>query len=78
VMAVGDNWNDLEMLRWAGQPVLMQNASALLRAEAEKHGWQITGNNDEDGAALALERAMERTRRAELAEHESAAVAGKL
>jgi Cof subfamily protein (haloacid dehalogenase superfamily) len=64
VMAVGDNWNDLEMLRWAGQPVLMQNASALLRAEAEKFGWQITATNDEDGAALALEQAMERTRAA--------------
>jgi Cof subfamily protein (haloacid dehalogenase superfamily) len=59
VMAVGDNWNDLEMLRWAGQPVLMGNATSLLREEAGRGGWQMTATNDEDGAALALERAME-------------------
>ncbi len=59
VMAVGDNWNDLEMLRWAGQPVLMANAGALLREEAARNGWQITATNDEDGAALALEQALE-------------------
>jgi Cof subfamily protein (haloacid dehalogenase superfamily) len=69
VMAVGDNWNDLEMLRWAGQPVLMRNASAQLRQEAETWGWEITGTNDEDGAALALERAMERGRDAQLVGH---------
>jgi Cof subfamily protein (haloacid dehalogenase superfamily) len=55
VMAVGDNWNDLEMLRWAGQPVLMRNASPALRKEALRSGWQITSaTNDEDGAVLAL------------------------
>ncbi len=59
VMAVGDNWNDLEMLRWAGQPVLMGNAAAPLREEARLSGWQITATNDEDGAALALEAALE-------------------
>ena len=59
VMAVGDNWNDVEMLRWAGQPVLMRNAAAALREEAGLGGWQVTATNDEDGAALALETAME-------------------
>ncbi len=60
VMAVGDNWNDLEMLRWAGQPVLMRNASAALRDEAARSGWQISrSTNDEDGAVLALEQALE-------------------
>ena len=39
IMAVGDNWNDLEMLRWAGRPVLMRNASAALREEGERAGW---------------------------------------
>ncbi len=58
VMAVGDNWNDLEMLRWAGQPVLMRNASLPLREEAARGGWRITATNDEDGAALALEAAI--------------------
>ncbi|RRA48825.1 HAD-IIB family hydrolase [Acidipila sp. EB88] len=59
VMAVGDNWNDLEMLRWAGQPVLMGNAAELLHAEAERGGWQVCATNDEDGAAQALEQALE-------------------
>lgn len=58
VMAVGDNWNDLEMLRWAGQPVLMRNAAEPLRKEAARAGWQITTTNDQDGAALALEAAL--------------------
>jgi Cof subfamily protein (haloacid dehalogenase superfamily) len=55
VMAIGDNWNDLEMLRWAGQPVLMGNASAELVEIAEAEGWQMTATNDEDGVALVLE-----------------------
>lgn len=60
VMAVGDNWNDLEMLRWAGRPVLMRNASAALREEGQRSGWQITAaTNDEDGAVEALEQALE-------------------
>jgi Cof subfamily protein (haloacid dehalogenase superfamily) len=58
VMAVGDNWNDLEMLRWAGQPVLMGNASFELRAVAEAEGWEITASNDEDGVALVVERVL--------------------
>ena len=60
VMAVGDNWNDLEMLRWAGQPVLMRNASKALREEGERSGWQLSPTtNDEDGAVLLLEAAIE-------------------
>ncbi len=60
VMAVGDNWNDLEMLRWAGRPVLMQNAGKALREEAARSGWQVTSaTNDEDGAVLLLEAAVE-------------------
>ncbi len=55
VMAIGDNWNDLEMLRWAGQPVLMGNASPELRAIALSQGWQMTATNDEDGVAIVLE-----------------------
>ena len=35
VMAIGDNWNDVEMLEWAGQGVLMGNAAVELRAMAE-------------------------------------------
>ncbi len=68
VMAVGDNWNDLEMLRWAGQPVLMGNAASGLRKEAASSGWYVTATNDEDGAALALEGALEQRAAARLPE----------
>ena len=55
MMAVGDNWNDLSMLRVAGRPVLMGNAPPELLREAAAHGWQITARNIEDGVAQALE-----------------------
>ena len=58
VMAVGDNWNDVEMLRWAGQPVLMRNAGAALREEGARSGWHLTATNDEDGVAIAVEAAL--------------------
>jgi hypothetical protein len=61
VMAIGDNWNDLEMLRWAGQPVLMGNASPELMGVAEEEGWEITAGNDEDGVALVVERVLRAT-----------------
>ena len=57
-MAIGDNWNDLEMLKWAGQGVIMGNAVVELRAMAEKHGWRQALPNDEDGVAVVLEEAI--------------------
>jgi Cof subfamily protein (haloacid dehalogenase superfamily) len=51
VMAVGDNLNDLEMLEFAGRPVVMGNASADLRSR----GWAVTGDNDSAGLATAIE-----------------------
>ena len=52
VMAIGDNFNDLEMLDYAGLPVVMQNAvpELLLR------GWSTTGHQDAAGAAAAIRR----------------------
>ena len=58
VMAIGDNWNDLGMLEWAGQGVVMANAAAELRATAKLNGWKIAPSNDEDGVAVVLERAL--------------------
>jgi Cof subfamily protein (haloacid dehalogenase superfamily) len=56
VMAMGDNYNDLEMLQYAGTSVLMGNADASLRALLEKlSGCHMTATNDEDGVALAVE-----------------------
>jgi HAD superfamily hydrolase (TIGR01484 family) len=55
ILAIGDNWNDVPMLRFAGQSVVMANAPADLLALAAESGWQITSSNDEDGVALAIE-----------------------
>ena len=52
VMAIGDNWNDREMLEFAGLPVLMGNSSE----ELKKNGWWVTASNDESGVAAAIER----------------------
>ena len=50
VMAIGDNFNDLEMLRFAGLPVVMGNRTPGF---GEAH-WTLTLNNDEDGVAAAI------------------------
>jgi Cof subfamily protein (haloacid dehalogenase superfamily) len=54
VMAVGDNHNDVEMLEFAGHPVIMGNACEELRAR----GWRVTRGNHECGVAAALELAL--------------------
>ena len=50
-MAIGDNLNDLEMLEFAGTPVVMGNACDFLKTR----GWALTGANDEAGVAMAIE-----------------------
>ena len=59
-MAIGDNWNDVNMLEWAGQAVLMGNADQDLRTMAETNGWNQAPPNDEDGVAVTLETALTR------------------
>jgi Cof subfamily protein (haloacid dehalogenase superfamily) len=51
VMAIGDNHNDLEMLSFAGIPVVMGNSVPELKT----FGWHETRTNDENGVALAIE-----------------------
>ncbi len=51
VMAIGDNHNDLEMLSFAGIPVVMGNSVPELKT----YGWHQTGTNDEGGVAAAIE-----------------------
>ncbi len=51
VMAIGDNYNDIEMLEFAGVPVIMGNATA----ELKRAGWMITLPNHESGVAAAIE-----------------------
>jgi len=57
-MAIGDNWNDVEMLEWAGQGVMMGNAALELRTLAKTRGWKQAPPNDQDGAAVAIEAAL--------------------
>jgi hydroxymethylpyrimidine pyrophosphatase-like HAD family hydrolase len=59
VLAIGDNWNDLPMLRSAGHTALMANAPAELHALARRHDWLIVPSNDDDGVAVAIEAALE-------------------
>jgi Cof subfamily protein (haloacid dehalogenase superfamily) len=56
VMAVGDNHNDVEMLEFAGHPVIMGNACEELRAR----GWRVTLGNEACGVAAALEEVIRR------------------
>lgn len=59
-MAIGDNWNDVAMLEWAGQGVVMGNAAKELRTMAKMRGWKQAPANDEDGVASVLEAAVAR------------------
>jgi Cof subfamily protein (haloacid dehalogenase superfamily) len=55
IMAIGDNFNDLEMLEFAGRAVVMSNAAKEMLAIADERGWERAATNDEDGAALTIE-----------------------
>jgi len=59
-MAIGDNWNDVEMLDWAGQGILMGNASHELKGLAKMRGWKQAPPNDQEGVATVLEAAVAR------------------
>ena len=51
-MAIGDSFNDLDMLRAAGTAVAMGNAEPIVKETADF----ITKSNDEDGVAYAIEK----------------------
>lgn len=52
VLAIGDNWNDRQMLLSAGRGCVMGNAEPELRAL----GLEVLPGNDDDGVAYAVER----------------------
>ena len=58
VMAIGDNYNDVEMLAFAGVPFIMGNACEELKSR----GWAVTRSNDENGVAAAIERVLGKSR----------------
>jgi Cof subfamily protein (haloacid dehalogenase superfamily) len=51
VMAIGDNYNDIEMLEFAGLPFVMANASEDLK----RNGWPVTLDNEMCGVAAAVD-----------------------
>jgi hypothetical protein len=51
-MAIGDNHNDLTMLRYASLGVVMANAED----ELKQMGFETTSSNEEDGVAEAIEK----------------------
>lgn len=53
IMVVGDNFNDLEMLEYAGTSVVMGNAD---RSLLDREEFYTTLSNNEDGVAAAIER----------------------
>ncbi len=53
VMAIGDNFNDVEMLEFAGTGVVMGNADPSLLESGE---FYTTVSNDDNGVAAAIER----------------------
>ncbi|MBI3075456.1 MAG: HAD family phosphatase [Deltaproteobacteria bacterium] len=52
IIAVGDSYNDLEMIEFAGLGVAMANAAEPLKAAAD----YVTSSNDEGGVAEVIER----------------------
>jgi hydroxymethylpyrimidine pyrophosphatase-like HAD family hydrolase len=51
-IAIGDNWNDRDMLLAAGRGLVMGNAEKALH----EMGLEVLPTNDEDGVAVAIER----------------------
>jgi Cof subfamily protein (haloacid dehalogenase superfamily) len=51
IMAIGDNFNDIEMLEYSGTPVVMGNADPSL---LEREEFYTTLSNDEGGVSAAI------------------------
>lgn len=54
VAAIGDNFNDRDMLEFAGRSYIMANGAPDLVAAAAQNGWAVAPPNDEDGVAVAI------------------------
>ncbi len=55
IAAIGDNHNDLDMLRFAGRAFVVANASVAVMEEAQAKGWHCADSHDNCGAAQVLE-----------------------
>ncbi len=56
VIAIGDEWNDLTMLEWAGYGIAMDNAADRVREIAD----EVIGHHAEEGVAIYLESLLDR------------------
>ena len=56
VLAIGDDYNDIDLLQWAGRGVAMGGSPAPVLAVADA----ITGNVEQDGVAQVLEELVSR------------------
>lgn len=52
MIAIGDGFNDLSMIQYAGLGVAMANAQEIVRQNAD----YITLSNEEDGVAAVVEK----------------------
>lgn len=52
VMAIGDNENDISMLKFAGKGIAMENGEGIVKEIAD----YVTDTNDESGVAKAIEK----------------------
>jgi Cof subfamily protein (haloacid dehalogenase superfamily) len=52
IIAIGDNFNDLDMIKYAGLGVVMGNAPQYMKDEADF----VTRSNDDDGVRYVLEK----------------------
>ena len=50
IIAIGDNFNDIDMIQFAGLGIAMGNAPDIVKKYAD----EITSSNDEDGVAEAI------------------------
>ncbi len=55
VVAIGDGFNDLAMIQWAGLGVAMRNAPEIIKEAAD----YVTGSNDEHGVAQMIQLILE-------------------
>jgi Cof subfamily protein (haloacid dehalogenase superfamily) len=60
VVAIGDNFNDLDMLHYAGRAYIMANGAPELVAAAAERGWTVAPSNEEDGVAVAIEELLDK------------------
>lgn len=58
VVAIGDSFNDLDMIRYAGLGVVMGNA----REDIKRHADYVTRANDDEGVAEVLEQLVLKTK----------------